>query len=140
MNINQNWYCYILQSTVSNKTYNGSTNDLVRRLKQHNGILSGGAKATHIDRPYMFICYLNGFSSHQTALQCEWWIKHPTGHRMRPSKFNLPTGRIKGLNFLFQSNIWKDKFINENIVCYIKEELMQYLTNVPKNVTIELLN
>jgi len=125
---------------ISNKTYNGSTNDLNRRLKQHNGELSGGAKATHIDRPYVFICYLSNFSTHQIALQCEWWIKHPTGHRHRPSKFNLPIGRIKGLNFLFQSNIWKEKFIGENLICYVKDDLKQYLTCVPENVTIRELH
>lgn len=38
------WYCYCLAS--GNKTYVGATIDPDRRLAQHNGLLSGGAKAT----------------------------------------------------------------------------------------------
>ena len=37
-------YCYFLQS--KNRTYNGYTVDLHRRLRQHNGELAGGAKVT----------------------------------------------------------------------------------------------
>lgn len=134
------WYCYILQSTVSNRTYNGSTNDLTRRLKQHNGILSGGAKATQVDRPYEHICWLSGFSTHQMALRSEWWIKHPTGARIRPSKFSRPIGRIKGLNYLFESPKWNEKFQNEKLVCHIKKGFEQYLKFIPQNITIEVFD
>jgi len=134
---NETWHCYILQSTISNRTYNGSTNNLERRLKQHNGILSGGAKATQVDRPYERICWLSGFSTHQIALRVEWWIKHPTGAKKRPSKFNRPIGRIKGLDFLFEYSKWNEKFINENLVCNIKKEFEQYLTHIPQNVVLQ---
>lgn len=134
------WYCYILQSTVSNRTYNGSTNNLTRRLRQHNGELAnGGAKATRIDRPYEYICTLEGFSDHHKTLSCEWSIKHPTGTRKRPNIFNCPSGRIKGLNYLFASEIWEQKFGNENLICKIKEEYRQYLINIPNNVIVEIL-
>jgi structure-specific endonuclease subunit SLX1 len=136
---NNKWFCYILQSTISNRTYNGSTNDPVRRLRQHNGELVGGAKATHVDRPYEIICTLEGFSDHKITLRCEWCIKHPTGARKRPAKFNYPAGRIKGLNYLFASDTWHEKFGNEVLVCKVKEEYKQYLINIPHNVTLESL-
>ena len=44
------WYCYLLRNTSEQFkmcTYNGSTNDLKRRLRQHNEEIKGGAKATH---------------------------------------------------------------------------------------------
>ena len=41
-----NWSLYLLTNTDNNKTYLGVTVDINRRIKQHNGILSGGAKYT----------------------------------------------------------------------------------------------
>lgn len=133
------WHCYILKSSQCDTTYNGSTNDLTRRLKQHNGELAGGAIATHHGRPYDFICYISGFTDHKVALSCEWWIKHPTGARKRPSQYTGSIGRIKGLNYLFQSKIWTEKFNKDNLTCNIKKDFVQYLSNVPKNVKIILI-
>jgi predicted GIY-YIG superfamily endonuclease len=44
---NESWYCYILRNThpkYCNITYNGSTNDPVRRLRQHNEEIKGEQK------------------------------------------------------------------------------------------------
>jgi len=41
------WYVYMLISKNSTIPYIGKTNDLERRLRQHNGELKGGAKRTH---------------------------------------------------------------------------------------------
>lgn len=133
------WYCYVLKSVNCNKTYNGSTNDLKRRLRQHNGELAGGAKATQIGRPYEIICTISGFSNHQKALSCEWWIRHPTGSRMRPSQYTKPNGRIKGIDFLFQSQIWKEKFSDEKLVCDIQEIYKQYIQHIPNNVELKII-
>ena len=35
--------CYCIQNSNMNKTYIGATNDFSRRIRQHNGIISGGA-------------------------------------------------------------------------------------------------
>jgi predicted GIY-YIG superfamily endonuclease len=135
----QKWHCYILKSSSCNKTYNGSTNDLKRRLRQHNGELVGGAMATQSGRPHEFICVVSGFVEHTKALSCEWWIKHPTGKRKRPSQYSRPFGRIKGLNYLFHSNIWNEKFGNEILTCTVKDEYKLLLTELPKNITLEIL-
>lgn len=132
----QIWYCYILNYADSESTYNGSTNDLTRRLRQHNSEISGGAIATKRGQPHEYICVISGFSTHKIALSCEWWIRHPTGARKRPSQFSKPCGRIKGLNYLFSSDIWKEKFGNETLLCNIKDEYKKYLTDTPQNVTI----
>ena len=42
----ENYIIYILINTSSNKTYVGITNNPMRRLRQHNGELVGGAKYT----------------------------------------------------------------------------------------------
>ena len=63
------WYCYLLVS--DGKTYVGATIDPDRRLLQHNGVLSGGAKATH-GRVWNRICLVEGFETQREALQFEW--------------------------------------------------------------------
>ncbi len=74
-------YVYFLAST-DNSTYIGSTIDLDRRLKQHNKLLSGGAKATGIKvaqgHEWSRVCYVSGFPDWSAALQFEWKWKNLT--------------------------------------------------------------
>ena len=67
------WKCYCLATDDggSQKTYIGITPDLDRRLKQHNGLQSGGAKAT-AGRKWERVCHVRGFPDHIAALQFEW--------------------------------------------------------------------
>lgn len=104
-----NWYCYILRSLnplYLNNTYNGSTNNLTRRLRQHNGQIGGGAKATHNKGLWEYYAVLTGFETHNEALSCEWKIKHPTGKKLRPKKFCGITGRIDSLNIVLSLDTW----------------------------------
>ena len=81
------WYCYILRNKLEqfkNNTYNGSTNNPMRRLRQHNEEIKGGARATHGKGGAWEICaMLSGFPDHINALSCEWRMKCPSG---RPGK------------------------------------------------------
>ena len=43
----KNYILYLLTNTNNNKTYLGITNNPERRIRQHNGEISGGAKYTH---------------------------------------------------------------------------------------------
>ena len=66
------WKCYLLATrSGSEKTYVGVTPDLDRRLRQHNGELAGGARAT-TGRIWERICHVRGFPDHRAALQFEW--------------------------------------------------------------------
>ena len=83
------WYVYWLIAEKSIKTYIGKTNDLDRRLKQHNGILSGGAKATR-GKNWIRVCHVKGFVDERAALQFEWAWKfysivfpHPNPYKKR---------------------------------------------------------
>lgn len=49
----------------------GATVDPDRRLRQHNGELSGGARATH-GRQWARRFLIGGFQDERTALQFEW--------------------------------------------------------------------
>lgn len=104
-----NWYCYILRTNnplYSNSTYNGSTNDLNRRLRQHNGQIGGGAKATCNKGQWEYYAILTGFETHNEALSCEWKIKHPTGKKLRPKKYSGINGRIDALNLVLSLDNW----------------------------------
>ena len=71
------WYVYLLATVQPpTKTYVGATVDPDRRLRQHNGALKGGARATsRVPGGWYRVCYLKGFESKREALRFEWWWK-----------------------------------------------------------------
>ena len=77
------WYCYLLvtcdeeKGKGKGKSYVGATVDPDHRLRQHNGEISGGAKATH-GRKWSRRFLIGGFPDERTALQFEWWWKKHT--------------------------------------------------------------
>lgn len=68
-----NYYVYILECS-DNTFYIGKTKDLVKRLKSHNGVGSGGAKYTTGRRP-VFLVYYEIFDNQTKALQREYQLK-----------------------------------------------------------------
>lgn len=68
--------CYIIKSSISNRYYIGYTVDFDRRIRQHNGLLVGGAKRTHKGRPWNPICIIKGFYDSHSALRFEWRLQH----------------------------------------------------------------
>jgi|TARA_B110000503_G_scaffold66455_1_gene104294 predicted GIY-YIG superfamily endonuclease len=59
------------------------TNDFLRRWKQHNRILKGGAKYTSKHENWTPVCIIDGFETMSEAMQCEWKLKRPRGLRNR---------------------------------------------------------
>ena len=67
------YYVYVLQSENNKaKIYVGNTDDLKRRLAEHN---SGKNYSTHADRPYRIVYYEVYLSKHD-ALDRENKLKH----------------------------------------------------------------
>ena len=80
------WYIYLLVSRsidFYNHTYVGITTNLDRRLKQHNGLLAGGAKCTRAKRPYDIACYIDNISNRSIASKIEYDIKKKNGFENR---------------------------------------------------------
>lgn len=66
-NPNSVWSVYLLSD--GSRTYVGSTTDPTRRLRQHNGEIRGGARATR-GRKWWLVCYVSGFDGRGPA--CRW--------------------------------------------------------------------
>lgn len=141
------WYCYILRCIDEGKrnlTYNGSTNNIYKRLRQHNGQISGGAKATN-GKQWEVYSIIIGCVDHSHNLSLEWAIKHIEGSgkkHVRPAKYCGVAGRIKGLSRVLLLDKWTQQCTIENKTCnytlYIVEEMLQYLDldEIPDNIDI----
>ena len=57
------------------RSYIGATVDPVRRLRQHCGVIAGGANRTR-GRLWKFECVISGFQTWKQALQFEWAAKY----------------------------------------------------------------
>ncbi len=80
------WIVYLLVSRsidFYNHTYVGITKDLNRRVNQHNGIITGGAKSTRAKRPYAIANYIENVANRSIASQMEFLIKAQKGYENR---------------------------------------------------------
>ena len=91
------WFCYLLESEDKRHTYVGATVDPDRRLRQHNGEITGGASATR-GNTWHRICVVEGFPTEAAALQFEWKWKNAT------KQFKLVKGslnrRLRALEYI----------------------------------------
>ena len=94
-----NEFLYIIHSDFE-RTYCGVTNNLIRRINQHNGIINGGAKSTK-GREWEYFSIITGFNSREELLQFEWRMHHPDGKRKKSSKYNGIEGRILAIHDVF---------------------------------------
>ena len=119
---------YLLKN--DNKSYIGYTNDFVRRWKQHNGILSGGAKYTTRNKgcdQWEPICIIDGFICKKEAMRCEWKLKRKKGY----------LNRIKNINYIFNN---EERFTSKgsnidslNLKIYTKSDYYKYFNNLKIN-------
>lgn len=86
-------FCYVLWNAAKTHTYAGYTVNPSRRLRQHNGELAGGARATsrHKKGSWAFLLLIgcDAWSKNQ-ALSFEWYLKN---HRGWCSSFGNPVDR-----------------------------------------------
>lgn len=85
------WILYVLVSDDGSRTYVGITNDLERRLEQHNGERKGGAKATRAGRPWSLGTTFGPFDDRGSAQKAEYQLKRRSGRdRLRPTALDEP--------------------------------------------------
>ena len=94
-------YVYLLISTKGN-TYVGATVDLERRLRQHNKVIKGGARATgmKVEQGEIWVraAHISGFPDWQATLQFEWRWKQLS--RKLPIKMKPIERRLEALKQL----------------------------------------
>lgn len=95
--------CYLLHSEQTHRTYVGITADITRRIRQHNGLVAGGAKYTRMGRPWHVHATVHGFPNRRAALQFEWAWKHGT----RSASGRTPLHRrLVALEILLRREKW----------------------------------
>lgn len=70
------FYVYILQSKKDDSRYIGVTNDLRRRISEHN---SGNAKYSNSKKPFVLLWY-SAFTDKQIAYEFEKYLKSSSGY------------------------------------------------------------
>lgn len=97
------WDCYIIVN--KNCSYVGVTPDTERRIKKHNGEISGGAKYTRSRGPgWKYVCIISGFPSKIDTMRFEWAIKH-----CPPKNLKGIDNRIKKLIMVLNKERWTSK-------------------------------
>ena len=128
---NHSYYCYIIHTPHTDRTYNGYTVNLERRLKQHNGFLKGGARATHNKGPWKYLVVLTSdcWECASEAMKHEWSIKYPTRRRPRPREYNGKMGRLRSLTHVFQHMKEKCGYDDEEkkLICYVDPEYYEFM-------------
>jgi len=116
----ENWFCYCL--SAKNSTYIGKTNNLTRRLRQHNQEICGGAKyTTKYKGLWKPVFWISGIPNNKTALQLEWRLKHP---KKKPTCRGI-SGRLQSLDQCLKMDKWTnnceplDDFRNLLVVNYV---------------------
>ena len=120
-------YVYFIKSS-NGSTYIGATVNLERRLKQHNKIIKGGAKATSIKvdngEQWKYYCYVENFPNYNEALKFEWrWKQISRIIQKNNPKINPINKRLEALKTLldldkstFKAIPFKDWNIQPNVV------------------------
>lgn len=101
-------YCYVLFNDTG-LTYNGYTVNPSRRIRQHNGIIVGGAKYTSRHNGWKFLYTITSeqFTKH-SALAFEYMVKYPTRRKPAPKIYRTVQGRLESLALV----IAYEKFAN----------------------------
>ncbi|XP_058734792.1 structure-specific endonuclease subunit slx1 [Vicia villosa] len=90
------WCVYLILSTnLPIKTYVGVTTNFPRRLRQHNGELKGGAKASRAGRPWVCACIVCGFTDRSEACVFESKWKALTRRLPRKNQNGEPSKQSK---------------------------------------------
>ena len=124
----EQWQFYLINNGPY--TYAGVSPDPVKRLRKHNGEISGGAKYTASKGTgWEHICLVKGFPTKIEALQFEWAVKHEP-----PRNVGGIAARIRKMRKVLCKEKWTSKSpLAETIPLEI-----EWKCKVPNQYAIEL--
>ncbi|KND03795.1 endonuclease [Spizellomyces punctatus DAOM BR117] len=136
--------CYLLSSLkegCTNHAYVGSTPDPVRRLRQHNGEIKGGAKKTEKKRPWDMVVVVYGFPNKYAALQFEWaWQKphlsrhfsaaYPGAYKGTRKEMMLPI-KLRVLSDMLHLEQWSRWPLNIHFTSTVAASMFGQLPSAP---------
>ena len=105
--------CYIL-SNSNNKSYIGCTNNITRRLRQHNGEIVGGAKYTTkfgVNTEWKPLLIIEGFEDKSTALSFEWRMKRKKNKYGKLKPLSGAKARVDNVFNIIENDIITSKSI-----------------------------
>ncbi len=73
------WFVYVLVSARGDRTYVGISTDPARRLREHNGEISGGARSTRAGRPWTLARIVGPLPDRAEAQRVEHALKKKRG-------------------------------------------------------------
>jgi predicted GIY-YIG superfamily endonuclease len=106
----EEWSFYIIHNKGC--TYAGVSPDPIKRLKKHNGEISGGAKYTlSKGKGWEHVCIISGFQTKIQSMQFEWAVKH-----VPPRDSGGLLNRIKKLYIVLNKKNWTSKSPNAETI------------------------
>ena len=128
MDNEEDWQFYLIKNGPY--TYAGVSPDPEKRLRKHNGEISGGAKYTTGKGPgWMHICLVKGFPTKIEALQFEWAVKHAPPRNV---------GGIKSRVTKLYNTLCKEKWTSKSPLAETIPLIIEWKTNDNILVNIEL--
>lgn len=121
------WSFYIIVN--NHATYAGVSPDPVRRLRQHNSEIKGGAKyTTSKGEGWTHFCLVSGFQDKIQAMQFEWAVKH-----VAPRNAGGILNRIKKLYIVLNKERWTAK---APLASTVPLEVVWYQDNPCREITV----
>ena len=134
--MSDDYFVYLIRNKF-NYIYIGCTNNLIRRKRQHNRELKGGAKATLRGAgTWRYVCFIAGLSKTQ-ALQLEWKLKR----RLKKYIYKNYKKQIEQLFFTLKLKRFTKKAINSNellLTIFWNEQIPDFFKNDLNIYSIDL--
>jgi structure-specific endonuclease subunit SLX1 len=134
--------CYLLLSANSehhDETYIGFTVEPVRRLRQHNGDLRGGAAQTVNGRPWRMVVVVYGFQDKTQAMLFEWTWQHHMSSSPLEDEEERTRGlkqRIRLLSEILNMAPWNSYSLHVYVTTPMAARLLTH-TNIPTHIDIK---
>ena len=106
------------------------TVNTIRRIRQHNGELKGGAKYTTQQNNWKYLLIIESEQFDRNSALCfEWMVKYPTRKKPRPRIYNGPLGRLTSLPFVLSYDKFKDMYFKIKINLLYFEKIKEIFAN-----------